>query len=133
MTKVKNKEEFLNLIDRYKEENKEMGVHTDDLELFEPKEYPCLVSSYVDSCYEGFESYFLVVEFFYIDDFIKGVSEKAISTKLMKHNIYNNKIQLNKKYWQELGFKENDKISISKLEDGKIVVERIGDDENDKY
>ena len=54
-----------------------------------------------------------------------------MQTKLMKHNIYNNKIQLNKKYWQELGFKENDKISISKLEEGKIVVERIGDDEWD--
>ena len=50
-----------------------------------------------------------------------------MQTKLMKHNIYNNKIQLNKKYWQELGFKENDKISISKLEEGKIVVERIGE------
>ena len=50
-----------------------------------------------------------------------------INTKIMKHNIYNNKIQLNKKYWQELGFKENDKIVISKLEEGKIVVEVIKD------
>lgn len=47
-----------------------------------------------------------------------------MQTKLMKHNKYNNKIQLNKKYWQELGFKENDKVVISKLEDGKILVEK---------
>ena len=51
-------------------------------------------------------------------------------TKLTSHNKYNSKILLNKKYWQELGFKENDKVNISKLEDGKIVIERIGDDEN---
>ena len=48
-----------------------------------------------------------------------------MQTKLTSHNKYNSKILLNKKYWQELGFKDNDKISISKLEDGKIVVERI--------
>ena len=52
-----------------------------------------------------------------------------INTKLTSHNKYNSKILLNKKYWQELGFKENDKLSISKLGEGKIVVERIGDDE----
>lgn len=46
-------------------------------------------------------------------------------TKLTSHNKYNSKILLNKKYWKELGFKENDKVNISKLEDGKIVVERI--------
>ena len=46
-------------------------------------------------------------------------------TKLTPHNKYNSKILLNKKYWKELGFKENDKVNISKLEDGKIVVERI--------
>jgi len=39
------------------------------------------------------------------------------------------KILLNKKYWQELGFKENDKLSIRKLEDGKVLIEIIGDDE----
>ena len=50
-----------------------------------------------------------------------------MQTKLTSHNKYNSKILLNKKYWQELGFKENDKVSISKLEDGKIVVERVGD------
>jgi formylmethanofuran dehydrogenase subunit D len=49
-------------------------------------------------------------------------------TKLINHNKYNSRIQLNKKYLQELGFKENDKLMISKLEYGKIVVERIGDD-----
>jgi len=48
-----------------------------------------------------------------------------MQTKLTSHNKYNSKILLNKKYWQELGFKENDKVSISKLGDGKIVVERI--------
>ena len=47
-----------------------------------------------------------------------------MQTKLMKHNIYNNKIQLNKKYWQELGFKENDKIQMTNLEYGKILVEK---------
>ena len=47
-----------------------------------------------------------------------------MQTKLMKHNIYNNKIQLNKKYWQELGFNMNDKVEITKLEDGKILVEK---------
>ena len=125
MTKVSNKQEFLNLINRYKEENKGTGVHTNDLELFEPREYPCLVSSYVDSCYEGFESYFLVVDFFYIEDFIKEVSEKTINTKLTSHNKYNSKLLLNKKYWQDLGFKDNDKISISKLEDGKVLIEVI--------
>ena len=52
-----------------------------------------------------------------------------INTKLTSHNKYNSKMLLNKKYWQELGFKDNDKLSISKLEYGKIVVERIGDDE----
>ena len=52
-----------------------------------------------------------------------------MQTKLTSHNKYNSKILLNKKYWQELGFKENDKVNISKLEDGKIVIERIGDDE----
>ena len=51
-----------------------------------------------------------------------------MKTKLTTHNKYNSKILLNKKYWQEMGFKDGDKISISKLEDGKIVVERIGDD-----
>ena len=30
---------------------------------------------------------------------------------------------------QELGFKENDKLLISESEEGKIVVERIWDDE----
>ena len=50
-----------------------------------------------------------------------------MQTKLTSHNKYNSKILLNKKYWQELGFKENDKVNISKLEDGKIVVERVGD------
>ena len=48
-----------------------------------------------------------------------------MQTKLTSHNKYNSKILLNKKYWKELGFKENDKVNISKLEDGKIVVERI--------
>ena len=48
-------------------------------------------------------------------------------TKLTSHNKYNSKILLNKKYWQEMGFKDNDKLNISKLEDGKIVVERVGD------
>ena len=52
-----------------------------------------------------------------------------MQTKLTSHNKYNSKILLNNKYWQELGFKENDKLSISKLKDGKIVIERIGDDE----
>lgn len=46
-------------------------------------------------------------------------------TKLINHNKYNSRIQLKKADWQELGFKENDKISISKLEEGKIVVERV--------
>ena len=55
---------------------------------------------------------------------------ELMHTKLTLHNKYNSKILLNKKYWKELGFKENDKVNISKLEDGKIVVERIGDDEN---
>ena len=50
-----------------------------------------------------------------------------MQTKLTSHNKYNSKILLNKKYWQEFGFKENDKVNISKLEDGKIVVERVGD------
>ena len=50
-----------------------------------------------------------------------------MQTKIMKHNKYNNKIQLNKKYWQELGFKENDKVIISKLEEGRIVVEVMKD------
>ena len=53
-----------------------------------------------------------------------------MQTKLTSHNKYNSKILLNKKYWQELGFKDNDRISISKLEEGKIVIDRIGDDEN---
>ena len=48
-----------------------------------------------------------------------------MQTKLRSHNKYISKILLNKKYWKELGFKENDKVNISKLEDGKIVVERI--------
>ena len=52
-----------------------------------------------------------------------------INTKLTSHNKYNSKILLNKKYWKELGFKDNDKISISKLEDGKVLIEIIGDDE----
>ena len=52
-----------------------------------------------------------------------------MQTKLTSHNKYNSKILLNKKYWQELGFKENDKLLISKLEYGKIVIEIIGDDE----
>ena len=51
------------------------------------------------------------------------------NTKLTSHNKYNSKILLNKKYWQELGFKDNDKLNISKLEDGKVLIERIGDDE----
>ena len=50
-----------------------------------------------------------------------------IKTKLTSHNKYNSKILLNKKYWQEMGFKENDNVNISKLEDGKIVIERVGD------
>ena len=50
-----------------------------------------------------------------------------MQTKLTTHNKYNSKILLNKKYWQDLGFKENDKVNISKLEDGKIVIERVGD------
>ena len=50
-----------------------------------------------------------------------------MQTKLTSHNKYNSKILLNKKYWQELGFKDNDKLSISKLEDGKIVVEVMKD------
>ena len=49
---------------------------------------------------------------------------EVMQTKLMKHNKYNNKIQLNKKYWQELGFNMNDKVEITKLEDGKILVEK---------
>ncbi len=48
-----------------------------------------------------------------------------MQTKLTSHNKYNSKILLNKKYWQELGFKENDKTSISKLGDGRMVIERI--------
>lgn len=52
-----------------------------------------------------------------------------MQTKLTSHNKYNSKILLNKKYWQDLGFKDNDKLSISKLEDGKVLIERIGDDE----
>ena len=51
--------------------------------------------------------------------------EGLMHTKLTSHNKYNSKILLNKKYWQELGFKENDKLNISKLEDGKIVVEVV--------
>jgi hypothetical protein len=58
---------------------------------------------------------------------VMGIVEH--NTKLTSHNKYNSKILLNKKYWQELGFKENDKVSISKLEDGKVLIERIGDDE----
>ena len=50
---------------------------------------------------------------------------RLMHTKLTSHNKYKSKILLNKKYWKELGFKENDKVNISKLEDGKIVVERI--------
>ena len=50
---------------------------------------------------------------------------ELMHTKLTSHNKYKSKILLNKKYWKELGFKENDKVNISKLEDGKIVVERI--------
>ena len=53
-----------------------------------------------------------------------------IQTKLTSHNKYNSKLILNKKYWQELGFKDDDKISITKLEDGKVLIERTGDDEN---
>ena len=48
-----------------------------------------------------------------------------ITTKLTSHNKYNSNLLLNKKYWQELGFKDNDKISISKLEDGKVLIEVI--------
>ena len=56
-----------------------------------------------------------------------GVNKMKINTKLTSHNKYNSKILLNKKYWQEMGFKENDKVNISKLEDGKIVVEVVKD------
>ena len=52
-----------------------------------------------------------------------------MQTKLTTHNKYTSKILMNKKYWKEMGFKDNDKISISKLEDGKVLIEIIGDDE----
>ena len=47
-----------------------------------------------------------------------------MKTKIAHHNKYNDKFVLNKKYWQQLGFNTNDKVEITKLEDGKILVEK---------
>ena len=48
-----------------------------------------------------------------------------MQTKLTSHNKYNSKLLLNKKYWQELGFNDNDNVRITKLEDGKVLIEVI--------
>ena len=53
-----------------------------------------------------------------------------IQTNLTSHNKWYLKILLNIRIWSELGFKIGDKVKITKLEDGKVLVEKKGDDEN---
>lgn len=124
MKKVGNKEEFLKLIETYKEDFKGTDVDTNDLELFEPEKYPCFVNSNVNSCYEGFESYFLEVEYYYFEDFFNILSEAKIKTKIGNHNNYNGKIVLSKNNFKKLGLEVNDNIEITKLEEGKFLVEK---------
>lgn len=48
-----------------------------------------------------------------------------IKTKLTSHSKWYLKILLNIRIWNEFGFKLGDKISITKLEDGKVLIEKI--------
>lgn len=48
-----------------------------------------------------------------------------MQTKLTSHSKYYSKLLLNKKYWLEMGLKDNDEIRITKLEDGKVLIEKI--------
>lgn len=53
-----------------------------------------------------------------------------MQTKLTSHSKYYSKLLLNKKYWLDMGFKDNDNVKLTKLEDEKVIIEKIGDDEN---
>lgn len=48
-----------------------------------------------------------------------------MQTKLTSHSKWYLKILLNIRIWNEFGFKLGDKISITKLEDGKVLIEKI--------